>query len=1008
MGFVIRTVAAIALATLATLSAAQDADDAVRDVLRKEAYRPGQEQRLGTLVRLRPTLAYQVAIELCEAGVLRVALGDPPAGDFEAAEHLGSLIGDRPEAKGINRVARHYRSFDRATANSWVAAYKTLNAAEQALERDDPAEAMRLTTAAGEAINGLEDPLLGARFMNVAGMVARDWGKLERAQEYLATAALAYRDLGDAAGRARATGNLASVERRRGNYEHALQLSADTRLLASVAGDMQVVADEWADEGLIHNRMGRYREAIESYSKALETRPNVSALRHRRAVVVMNLGLVHENLGNMSDAVARMNEALDILGDSPDNAARRATVNANLANLAANRGDLAGARMLFQSSLRTFESRHIDDKAAMTRLNLGMLDLLQGDPASALARFNSAVDFAKASGQPQLEAQALIGIAEASRSRADARKAMEIAARACGQPQALPIRVACERLIAAAEADIGELESSARHYLRAVELVDALYAMVGDPSDLGTHSFYAPQRHVYREAIDVLMRLHALRPSAGHDRSAFEVSESSKSRVFQEQLRRAGFPATMNQPQLNDLVSAERKALARVAQLNSQIRSFRPAPGNIAWAQLVSAQAAAVADLKQARRALSERLPPTAREGSGISVEGVRASIAPGEAVLSYSLGMNDSYVFILRRNSFSAHRLGVTPTELMQAVSSLRRGLEIRGDRTEQQLLTDLRTFDPRSASALRAKLLPAPAITALTGARRLFVSGDGPLYLLPFGALVDESFDPGRLEAARDDKVAFAEFRAVPFIADRYQLRYVPSVFAFTALRAQSTAPGAWAEPVIAFADPVVEPGMSRLAESADEARQVAKLLKAGPHAVFLRERATRANVRSAQLQRARFLLFSTHGFAGDDDAGEPALVLTRSPQDPRDNGMLSMSEIMGLELRSELVVLSACNTAGAATAAVRQGEGFAGLVRSFIYAGSRGVLATQWNVLQTGARDFVVTFFEHAVDQGFDEGMARAAAKVRSTSIPVRSGMAISLSHPAFWSAFVLVGS
>ena len=82
-----------------------------------------------------------------------------------------------------------------------------------------------------------------------------------------------------------------------------------------------------------------------------------------------------------------------------------------------------------------------------------------------------------------------------------------------------------------------------------------------------------------------------------------------------------------------------------------------------------------------------------------------------------------------------------------------------------------------------------------------------------------------------------------------------------------------------------------------------------------------------------------FATHGaLAGQvSGASEPGLILTPPEEASElDDGYLTASEIAGLKLDADWVILSACNTAaGGAQGA----EALSGLARAFIYAQARG---------------------------------------------------------------------
>src|SRR5262245_2755190 len=160
----------------------------------------------------------------------------------------------------------------------------------------------------------------------------------------------------------------------------------------------------------------------------------------------------------------------------------------------------------------------------------------------------------------------------------------------------------------------------------------------------------------------------------------------------------------------------------------------------------------------------------------------------------------------------------------------------------------------------------------------------------------------------------------------------------------------------------------------------------------------------VRELDLSSTRYLLFSTHGLLGGEISAvaEPSLALTLVGNPPGVDGFLSMSEVLGLKLGADLVVLSACNTAGEPDAA-RIGEGFAGLTRSFMYAGARSLVVSHWPVASQATVVLMTAFFEElATGKGKAEALAAARRRLRATA---QNG--VQLAHPYFWAAFVIVG-
>ena len=84
--------------------------------------------------------------------------------------------------------------------------------------------------------------------------------------------------------------------------------------------------------------------------------------------------------------------------------------------------------------------------------------------------------------------------------------------------------------------------------------------------------------------------------------------------------------------------------------------------------------------------------------------------------------------------------------------------------------------------------------------------------------------------------------------------------------------------------------------------------------------------------------------------------------------------MAEVFGLDLRAELVTLSACNTGLGRVS----GEGVVGLARAFIYAGTASVLVSLWRVADTVATTEMERFYRGLIRTGGNKAAALAAAQ------------------------------
>jgi CHAT domain-containing protein/tetratricopeptide (TPR) repeat protein len=197
------------------------------------------------------------------------------------------------------------------------------------------------------------------------------------------------------------------------------------------------------------------------------------------------------------------------------------------------------------------------------------------------------------------------------------------------------------------------------------------------------------------------------------------------------------------------------------------------------------------------------------------------------------------------------------------------------------------------------------------------------------------------------------------------------------------------------------------SPLPETADELCAVARDLQVTNDDILLGARANEREIKelsaSGSLATYRTLHFATHGvLAGQLTPGaEPGLILT-PPDVPSDtdDGYLSASEVAGLKLDADWVILSACNTAaGGAEGA----EALSGLARAFFYAGARALLVSHWSV-DSDATVKLITSAVGALTRDKTIGRAEALRRAMLAMIDKDEARA---AHPTYWAPFVVVG-
>jgi CHAT domain-containing protein len=148
-------------------------------------------------------------------------------------------------------------------------------------------------------------------------------------------------------------------------------------------------------------------------------------------------------------------------------------------------------------------------------------------------------------------------------------------------------------------------------------------------------------------------------------------------------------------------------------------------------------------------------------------------------------------------------------------------------------------------------------------------------------------------------------------------------------------------------------------------------------------------------------KIIHIATHGFVNFKEPELSALILSKDAAGI-DDGILYSGEIYNLKLRSDLVTLSACETA---RGKISKGEGVIGLSRAFIYAGAKNLIISLWKVSDVSTTAEMTYFYSHLLKEypkldrniRFSEALRRAKLDMINSKY----------SHPYFWSPFILIG-
>jgi CHAT domain-containing protein len=183
--------------------------------------------------------------------------------------------------------------------------------------------------------------------------------------------------------------------------------------------------------------------------------------------------------------------------------------------------------------------------------------------------------------------------------------------------------------------------------------------------------------------------------------------------------------------------------------------------------------------------------------------------------------------------------------------------------------------------------------------------------------------------------------------------------------------------------------------LPEAGEEVKALARLYGAARSKVYVGPEAREDRVTS-EAGRASILHFTTHGTL--NNAAPTYSYLTLAEGGPRDDGLLEAWELMQLDLKAQLAVLSACETARGRIGA---GEGVIGFSWAMFIAGVPATVVSQWKVESASTRDLMVNFHRSLISPA---GPTKADA-LREAALKLMRNP--ETSHPFYWAGFVLVG-
>ncbi len=748
---------------------------------------------------------------------------------------------------------------------------------------------------------------------------------------------------------------IALILTNRGDMRQAIPYFERAMTDAADAGNEVSIAQTNTNLGNTYHRLGNYVQAIQCLHKALEITKR-RGLERETALVMNNLGSTYFDQHDM-DLALSYNEQSMAIREKRNDPVELASSVLNIGVVQQTMGNYAKALPSYERALQLTTLPELTITRIRTMYNYGNLLFHTNQIAAAREKLEAAAKLAESVGDAFDAGNARIVLGQIAEG--EGRYAI---AEQLGRSAAAYARASGERQTLITALDL--VGVSLRDQQKPVEAESVLQEAIALAEELrrelpgerqGVVQFMEDQSHVYLHMVQ--LQLDCKRPETalayverGKARSLLEVLQTGRPEITKamtaEEREQEGL-LTQNVTRYNDLILRESRRASpdrkRITEWGSQLEKART-EYRVFEVLLYTAHP----ELKIQRVALD---PIPASE---------LVSMMPDAkpAFLEYSIGDLGVYLFVVTRANEGAAHADLKVYKIGTKKDVLERDVK----RYREQVAT--RDLDYQKLGVSLYRELLEPAAGQLRGKTTIVISPDGFLWQLPFQALEPE---PERY--LMQDRAVF----------------YTPSLSVLHEMQKL--------HPTRRPAHPrLLAVDAAQLPEARREVGGLRQMYGAGRSQVFSGSEADQISIRR-EAPNYDVVHVAAHGVFEDRNPMNSYLVLAKAGKP--EAGVLEARDMMDLNLRADMVVLSGCET-GRGKAG--NAEGLIGMSWALFIAGSPSTVASQWKVESDSTTRLMLGFHRNLQRSTKARALQQAALEVMKRP---------EYRHPFYWSGFVLMG-
>ncbi|MBF0225071.1 MAG: tetratricopeptide repeat protein [Desulfobacterales bacterium] len=718
------------------------------------------------------------------------------------------------------------------------------------------------------------------------------------------------------------------------NYDDAMNLVSPDKFEAYSKVIIEKANNAWFQ--------GRYDEAFRLQRKAY----NIAMDKNFSLMKVISLntsGLIFWTLGEYKKALLELNNALEFTDELKARPDEIATTLNNIGVILRDIGRYGEALEKFEKALEIDTKLKSKWAIAYDFRNKALTLFKMGKPEESIPLFEQALYEASSIGNKINEAKAAVGLGDAYFTVDNKEKAKEAYTKALSLSQSMSLKeVEWRSFYGLAMLEDNNKDEAKKFLYEAIKIIEKMRADI--KIEQLKDSFITDKVSVYEKLVSILVE-------KGEITEAFEVAERSRARNFIDilgnqnlKLKSSVDKKLYDKQNLIRSRIKEYESLIAQAENEKELESYKKSFDSLQN------------DLNSVMLEIQMQNPELASmvSVSPLKAKELMAKINNNIGLLCYYVVSDEIFYWLITKDDIKLFRTPIGRGSFEEFILDYRRMMQNLEPLAEQSK----QLYEWILAPAV--KVLSSPEFSKIT---TLGIVPHASLHYLSFATLSNGN----------------------DFLIDKYPIFYIPSasVLDYTMKRRQSEKN----LKVLAIGNPDLGDPIFNLPFSEYE---VGSIKWNFPNITILTKDKAVEDWIVNNISQFGIIHLASHG---EFDPINPLFSAIKLARGAQGDGNLEASEVFGLSINADMVILSACQTG---LAKVTGGDDVIGLNRAFFYAGTHTVISSLWRVSDVSTAILIKEFYRQYTLNNKADSLRKAILHVKKF-----------YPHPGYWGAFSLVG-